>query len=37
MLGQEKQRWEVLCEQASKEQDSGKLMALVEALNRALE
>ena len=32
----EKQRWEVLCEQASKEEDSSKLMALVDELNRAL-
>jgi hypothetical protein len=32
----EKQRWEVLCEQASKEEDSSKLMALVDELNLAL-
>jgi hypothetical protein len=32
----EKQRWEELCEKASKEEDSSKLMALVDELNLAL-
>lgn len=36
MLSQEKQRWQVLCAQASKEQDSGKLMKVIGELNRAL-
>jgi hypothetical protein len=36
LISKEKTRWEVLCEQASKEQDSGKLMVLIGKLNRAL-
>jgi hypothetical protein len=31
------QRWRQLCELASKEQDSKKLLALVEEINRLLE
>ncbi len=36
MISEENKQWEVLCEQASKEQDSGKLMVLIAELNRAL-
>jgi hypothetical protein len=36
MNSEDEKQWEVLCEQASKEQDSGKLMVLIGKLNRAL-
>ncbi len=36
MISEEEKRWEVLCEQASKEQDSSKLKVLIGELNRAL-
>jgi hypothetical protein len=36
MLSQEKQSWEVFAEQASREQDSGKLRLLIAQLNGAL-
>lgn len=36
MRSQEKQGWEAIAEQASKEQDSGKLKVLIAQLNRAL-
>jgi hypothetical protein len=32
-----KERWQELCEQAAVEQDSGKLLALVQEINRLLE
>jgi uncharacterized FlaG/YvyC family protein len=34
---QDKQRWQELCQQASTEQDSKKLAALIEEINRLLE
>jgi hypothetical protein len=37
MRSQEKQGWEVFAEQASREQDSGKLKVLIAQLNRALD
>jgi hypothetical protein len=37
MLSQEKQRWEVFAERASKEQDSDKLRILIAQLNSALD
>ena len=36
MISKENKQWEVLCERASKEQDSAKLMVLIGELNRAL-
>jgi hypothetical protein len=32
-----KERWQELCEQAAVEQDSGKLLALVQEINRLLD
>ena len=37
MLSEKKERWLELCELASKEQDSGKLLGLIEEINRLLE
>ncbi len=37
MKGEDESRWRELCEQAVKEQDSEKLMRLVEEINRLLE
>lgn len=37
MISREKERWEAVCEQASNEQDSAKLMVLMEELNGLLE
>jgi hypothetical protein len=37
MVSQEKQRWEVFAELASKEQDSEKLRLLIAKLNGALD
>jgi hypothetical protein len=36
MINEENKQWKLLCEQASKEQDSAKLMVLIGELNRAL-
>jgi len=36
MQGPTKERWLELCEQASKEQDSQKLLALMQEINRLL-
>jgi hypothetical protein len=33
----EPEKWRVLCELASREQDSGKLISLISELNRALD
>jgi hypothetical protein len=37
MQSQMKERWLLLCEQATTEQDPTKLMALIEEVNRLLE
>jgi hypothetical protein len=37
MQGQVKEEWMQMCEQAAIEQDSEKLMALVEEINRMLD
>jgi hypothetical protein len=37
MQGEEKERWQLLCEQAVKEQDALKLFALIQEINRLLE
>ena len=37
MEGAAKERWLELCELAAKEQDSAKLLALVQEINRLLE
>jgi len=37
MIGGNKERWRELCEQASIEQDSEKLLNLVREINRLLE
>lgn len=37
VVGEKKERWLELCEQASKEQDSGKLLSLIGEINRLLE
>ena len=37
MLGKNKERWEELCELASKEQDPQKLIELMKEINRLLE
>lgn len=37
MKGEQKERWMQLCALAAVEQDSDKLMALVEQINRLLE
>ena len=37
MLGKNKERWEELCELASKEQDPTKLIELMKEINRLLE
>jgi hypothetical protein len=37
MHDEPKERWEELCVLAAKEQDSGRLVALVEEINRRLE
>jgi len=37
MQGQTKERWQSLCEQASKEQDPQVLMKLIEEINLLLE
>jgi hypothetical protein len=34
---QNKERWEYLCEQAAVEQDSEKLIALIQEINRLLD
>lgn len=36
MQGETKERWKVLCEQASTEQDPVQLLELVEEINRPL-
>ena len=37
MQGETKERWMQLCEQAAVEQDSEKLMELIEEINRMLD
>jgi hypothetical protein len=37
VLGKNKERWEELCELASKEQDPTKLIELMKEINRLLE
>ena len=37
VLGRNKERWEELCELASKEQDPTKLVELMKEINRLLE
>lgn len=37
MKGQLKERWLQLCEQAANEQDTERLMGLIEEINRLLE
>jgi hypothetical protein len=37
MQGEDKERWKELCAQAAVEQDSKKLLGLVEEINRLLE
>ena len=37
MRGEIKERWLQLCEQAVREQDSNKLMQIIEEINRLLE
>ncbi len=37
MQGKVKEQWTLLCEQAAVEQDSGKLMALIDEIDRMLE
>ncbi len=37
MIGQNKERWKVLCEQASAEQDPEKLHELIREISRLLE
>jgi len=37
VLGKNKERWKELCELASKEQDSTKLIELMKEINRLLE
>jgi hypothetical protein len=37
MQGANKERWWILCEQASKEQNSERLMELVKEINKLLE
>jgi hypothetical protein len=36
MSSEQKQGWELLCEKASQEKDSSKLIVLIRELNRAL-
>jgi hypothetical protein len=37
MQGEQKERWQVLCEMAQKEADRDKLLALTQEINRLLE
>jgi hypothetical protein len=37
MIGKNKERWEILCEQAATEQDSAKLMKLIKEIDELLE
>jgi hypothetical protein len=37
MQGEQKERWQVLCEMAQKETDRDKLLALTQEINRLLE
>lgn len=37
MQGEGRERWQLLCEQAAKEQDADKLFALTQEINRLLE
>ena len=37
MDGEPRERWQQLCEQASKEQDPDKLLLLVQEINRLLD
>jgi hypothetical protein len=34
MQGEDRERWQVLCEQAAKEQDAARLFALTQEINR---
>lgn len=37
MEGEDKERWQILCELAAKEQDPDKLFAMTQEINRLLE
>ncbi len=37
MQGEGRERWQLLCEQAAKEEDADKLFALTQEINRLLE
>lgn len=37
MQGEGRERWQLLCEQAAKEQDGYKLLALTQEINRLLD
>lgn len=37
MQGERRERWQLLCEQAAKEQNAEKLFALTQEINRLLE